>query len=111
MADMKLCDLAAGTAAAGIAAGELSSEALVGKAYLVSRLQVLLQGHRLHYDKSSREAETLTRELLDYEIRVDQDANDKYGAFKVGTHDNLVTALGLAVLRDAQPQRGPRGPR
>ena len=30
MADMKLCDLAAGTAAAGIAGGELSSEDLVG---------------------------------------------------------------------------------
>jgi Asp-tRNA(Asn)/Glu-tRNA(Gln) amidotransferase A subunit family amidase len=30
LADMKLCDLAAGAAAAGIAGGELSSEALVG---------------------------------------------------------------------------------
>ncbi len=37
-------------------------------------------------------------ELQDYEIRVDQDANDKYGAFKVGSHDDLVTALGLSVL-------------
>lgn len=28
------------------------------------------------------------------------DANDRYGAFAVGTHDDLVTALGLAVQTD-----------
>ena len=39
----------------------------------------------------------MARELEDYEIRVTEDANDRYGAFKVGAHDDLVTALGLAV--------------
>jgi hypothetical protein len=34
------------------------------------------------------------------EIRVEERANDTYGAFKVGTHDDLVTALGLAVQGD-----------
>lgn len=71
----------------------------LGKAYLVSRLQALLQCVRLHLPRTS-EAEVLTQELLDYEIRVDEDANDRYGAFKVGTHDDLVTALGLAVQVD-----------
>jgi hypothetical protein len=33
----------------------------------------------------------------DAESRVDENANDRYGAFRVGTHDDLVTALGLAV--------------
>jgi hypothetical protein len=42
----------------------------------------------------------LTDELLTYELRVDENANDRYGAFKVGTHDDLVTALGLAVQVD-----------
>lgn len=32
--------------------------------------------------------------------RVSENANDTYGAFKVGTHDDLVTALGLAVQLD-----------
>ena len=68
----------------------------IGKAWLVSRLQALLQGGRLHLPDTS-EAHALASELMDYEIRVDQDANDRYGAFKVGTHDDLVTALGLAV--------------
>jgi hypothetical protein len=43
----------------------------------------------------------LGQELMDYEIRVDQDANDRYGAFAVGSHDDLVTALGLAVQEPA----------
>jgi hypothetical protein len=68
----------------------------IGKAWLVSRLQALAQSGRLHVPKTS-EAEAMRRELMDYEIRVDQDANDRYGAFRVGTHDDLVTALGLAV--------------
>jgi hypothetical protein len=71
----------------------------LGKAYLVSRLQALLQSRRLHLPRT-RESEALTEELLNYEIRVDENANDKYGAFRVGTHDDLVTALGLAVQLD-----------
>ena len=69
----------------------------LGKAYLVSRLQVLLQYQRLHLPRGHREADALVRELLDYEIRVDDNAHEKFGAFRVGTHDDLVTALGLAV--------------
>jgi hypothetical protein len=69
----------------------------LGKALLVSRLQVLLQSRRVHLPRTA-EAETLARELLDYEIHVDERANDLYGAFRVGSHDDMVTALGLAVL-------------
>jgi len=68
----------------------------LGKAYLVSRLQMLLQTARLHLPRNA-EAERLAQELLDFEIEVDENANDRYGAFRVGTHDDLVTALGLAV--------------
>ena len=76
----------------------------LGKAYLVSRMQALIQSGRIELPRT-REAEELAEELLDYEIRVDEDANDKYGAFKVGTHDDLVTALGLAVLKDPRERR------
>lgn len=71
----------------------------LGKALLVSQLQALLQSHRLHLPKT-HDAKALAEELLNYEIRVDENANDKYGAFRVGTHDDLVTALGLAVLEN-----------
>lgn len=72
----------------------------MGKAYLVSRLQALLQERRLSLPPRHPEAQAMVRELKDYEIRVSDDAKDTYGAFKVGTHDDLVTALGLAVLED-----------
>lgn len=78
-------------------------EVRLGKAFLVSRLQALLQGGRLHLPRTE-EAAALARELLDYEIRVDEAANDRYGAFKVGTHDDLVTALGLAVQAEPREQ-------
>ena len=83
----------------------------LGKAWLVSRLQALLQTGRILLPKTS-EADVLARELLDYELRVDQDANERYGAFKVGSHDDLVTALGLAVQEppacvDGSPAGGP----
>jgi hypothetical protein len=68
----------------------------LGKAWLVSRLQALLQTGRILLPRTP-EADALARELLDYELRVDQDANERYGAFRVGSHDDLVTALGLAV--------------
>ena len=78
--------------------------ASVGKAYLVSRLQALLQTQRLKLPKTP-EAEALARELQNYEIRVDSDANDRYGAFRTGTHDDLVTALGLCVIYREPPSR------
>ncbi|NJL27145.1 MAG: hypothetical protein HC897_04280 [Thermoanaerobaculia bacterium] len=68
----------------------------LGKAHLVSHLQVLLRDQRLHLPQHS-EARALAEELLTYEIRVDENAVDRYGAFRVGTHDDLVTALGLAI--------------
>ena len=74
----------------------------LGKAWLVSHLQALLQTGRIHLPNTP-EARVLAEELLDYEIRVDENANDKYGAFRVGTHDDLVTALGLAVQRSPLP--------
>src|SRR5919107_1149414 len=74
-------------------------EVKLGKAWLVSRLQTLLQSGLLHLPRNA-EAEALGKELLDYEIRVTEDANDRYGAFRVGSHDDLVTALGLATQED-----------
>lgn len=68
----------------------------LGKAWLVARLQTLLQTGQLHLPRTP-EAETLARDLLDFEIQVTEDANERYGAFRVGRHDDLITALGLAV--------------
>ncbi len=76
-----------------------SNQVRLGKAYLVSRLKTLLQTGRLHLPRNS-ETETLRQELLDFEIQIDEKANERYGAFRVGIHDDFVTALGMAVQED-----------
>lgn len=76
---------------------ENGDQVVIGKAFLVNRLQALLQTDRLHLPPGHPEAAAMMRELQDYEIKIDQNANDRYGAFKTGTHDDLVTALGLAA--------------
>lgn len=71
----------------------------LGKAWLVARLQVLLQRQAIRLPKT-KIMQALTDELLSYEIRISDKGDDSYGAFKVGSHDDLVTALGLAVQVD-----------
>jgi len=71
----------------------------LGKSYMMSRLQAMLGSGRLHLPRT-REAAALTRELLAYELRVDENGHERSGAFEVGTHDDLVTSLGLAVQVD-----------
>ncbi len=68
----------------------------LGKALLVSQVQALLQTGRLHLSRTP-EAETLARELIDYQIDAGQVDNAREGAFSVGSQDDLVSALGLAT--------------
>ncbi len=81
---------------AGNRRNESPGRVSLGKAWLVSRLQALIRNLQIHLPKTP-EGRVLAAELLNYEMRVDQNARDRYGAFRVGTHDDLVTALGLAV--------------
>lgn len=73
------------------------SKGRLGKAYLVSRLQALLQNGQVQAPDTPEARATLD-ELRVYEIKVSDEGKDTYGAFKVGTHDDLATALGLSVL-------------
>lgn len=71
----------------------------LGKAFMVSRLQAMLGSGRLHLPRT-QEAGALTRELLNFELRVDQSGHETSGAFRTGTHDDLVCAVGLATQLD-----------
>jgi len=73
-----------------------TGEVTLGKAWIVARLQALLQTGRLHLPRTP-EAETLARELIDYQIDAGQVDNAREGAFSVGSQDDLVSALGLAT--------------
>lgn len=70
----------------------------LGKAFLVSRLQSLLQGKRVH-GPDIPEMKATVEELRVYEIKVDDAGKDTYGG-AIGKHDDLATALGLCCLED-----------
>lgn len=80
-------------------------ESTLGKAHLVSRLQALFQTGRITLSRQHKLAGAMKDELLNYEIRVNENANEQFGAFRTGTHDDLVTALGLAVVVDPSAYR------
>ena len=71
---------------------------VLAKAFLVSRLQSLLQSTRVHAPDTA-EVRVMLEELRVYEIKVSDDGKDTYGA-TIGKHDDLATALGLACLED-----------
>lgn len=74
------------------------STGVLAKAFLVSRLQSLLQGHRVHAPDTA-EVKATIEELRVYEIKVDDSGKDTYGA-SIGKHDDLATSLGLGCLED-----------
>jgi hypothetical protein len=69
------------------------------KAYMVSRLQVLVSYGRIHLPNTN-EALAMRDELMNYQIKVSESGNAQFGVFKTGEHDDLVTALGLACLHE-----------
>lgn len=79
-------------------------ELTIGKAFLVSTVKSLLQTERLHLPKTPQTT-VLADDLVNFEVRLDDTANDRPGAFPVGVYDDLVTALGLAVFNEPPPPR------
>jgi hypothetical protein len=70
----------------------------VPKRELVSVAQVALQTGRLKIAASLAEAATLTNELMNFKVKISlETAHDSYGAWREGTHDDLVLALALWV--------------
>src|SRR6266568_4607052 len=74
------------------------STGVLAKAFLVSRLQSLLQGGHVH-GPDIPEMKATVEELKSYEIKVSDDGKDQYGG-KIGKHDDLATCLALACLED-----------
>jgi hypothetical protein len=68
----------------------------VPKRDLVSCVQVLLQSERLKIATRLPHAATLQRELLNFKVKITLAANDTYGVWREGLHDDLVLALAMA---------------
>jgi hypothetical protein len=76
----------------------------VPKRNLVSTVQVYLQSKRLRIASQLPEADTLTRELQNFQVKITDAANDTYGAWREGTHDDLVLAAALALWTGTEVQ-------
>ncbi len=67
------------------------------KRNLVSIVQVALQTDRLKIAPELPAAQTLVRELQNFQRKTTDAANDTYGAWREGTHDDLVLAVALGL--------------
>jgi hypothetical protein len=74
-------------------------EVRLPKSQMVSTLVALFDSKRIFLSKRGREIDAMIEELQNYEIHVSEKGADQFGAFKTGSHDDLVTALALAVWR------------
>ena len=83
---------------------------LLGKDYMVSRLQSLLQNGRIHAP-DTKEVQATLEELKVYETRITPKGNAQHGAFEKGKHDDLATALGLSCLVDPHGTRAKQSER
>lgn len=69
----------------------------VPKRDLVGVVQALLQSERLRIAQGLPEARTLTAELLNFQAKITESAHDTYGAWREGSHDDVVLGLALAL--------------
>jgi hypothetical protein len=69
---------------------------LVPKKELVSTLQVLLQARRLKVADALPEAATLVQELMTFQVKITPSANEIFGVWREGQHDDLVLAVAVA---------------
>lgn len=87
---------------AGANVSEENGMTRVPKRDLVSVVQVGLQNRKLKIAESLQLAETLSRELQNFTVKITDAANDVYGAWREGTHDDLVLAVALAAWKANQ---------
>jgi hypothetical protein len=72
---------------------------------LVGSVQVHLQNSTLKIAASLPDADLLTKELLNFKIRIDPlTSHDSYSAWREGMHDDLVLATAMAVWMADQVQ-------
>lgn len=68
----------------------------VPKKELVTCLQVLMQARRMQIARALPDADTLMRELQNFQVKITLAANETFGNWREGQHDDLVLAVALA---------------
>lgn len=69
----------------------------VPKKDIVGTLLVMLQAKLLAWHPSLPLADKLAKELSDFRTKISAAANEQFGAWRTGQHDDLVLAVALAV--------------
>lgn len=70
---------------------------MVPKKELVSTVAVCLQSGAVQIARALPEAATLIDELVNFQVKITAAANETYGEWRVGKHDDLVLSLSLAL--------------
>jgi hypothetical protein len=84
----------------------------VPKKELVTCLQVSMQSRRLRIARTLHEAAVLVRELQQFQVKITTAANETFGVWREGQHDDLVLAVALACWwaeRNPPPGEGAFG--
>ncbi len=68
----------------------------VPKRNLIVGLQVLLQRHALRIAAGMAHGEALVAEMAEMQVKVTGAGREQFGAWRQGTHDDLVFAVALA---------------
>lgn len=84
------------TSAMGAARRDPNGEWTVPKRDLIGALVALAHGGRLAVSEKLPEARTFQEELRNFRMRITNDANLTYGAWREGAHDDLVLAVALS---------------
>ncbi len=71
----------------------------VPKRDLVVGLQVLLEGGGVRIAEGLKDGPVLLKELAEMRVEVSEGGREQYGAWRQGSHDDLVLALALACWR------------
>src|SRR5262249_1596957 len=79
----------------------------VPKKELITCLQVLLQSHRVRIARRLHEAALLVRELQQFQVKITAAAEETFGVWRQGQHDDLVLALSLAAWLGEQALPAP----
>jgi hypothetical protein len=76
---------------------EGGKKAIVSKIELVGQVQSFLQTGRLKVVPSLKFASLLKTELLNFQVKITPAANETFGSWREGQHDDLVLAVAMAA--------------
>jgi len=69
----------------------------VPKRDLVSALQVAFQNGELKIARGLLEADILTKELINFKVKINVNGHDQYEAWREGVHDDIVLSAAMGV--------------